>query len=96
MPRVAANPGSRPRRPQSAVVEHAMEVQVGLRALRSSTHPLWESAIASGNGLLMAECKALAGTLRIANRQAQRIAAIADGLVVCADGLFEPGHGAAA
>lgn len=29
-------------------------------------------------------------------RNWRRIAAIADGLVVCADGLFEPGHGAAA
>lgn len=77
-------------------VEHAMEVQVGLRALRKSTHPLWESAVASGNGALVAECHALAMTLRVANRQAQRIAAIADGLLACPDGLFEPGHGAAA
>lgn len=96
MPRVALRPGSRPRRPLSAATERAMEVQVALRELRTTTHPLWEAAVASGNGLLMAECKALAQTLRIANRQAQRAAAIADGLAVCADGLFEPGHGRAA
>jgi hypothetical protein len=85
MPRIAANPGSRPRQPLSAATEAAMEVQVGLRALRSLTHPLWESAVASGNGLLVTECHALAMTLRVANQQAQRVAAIADGLVVGAD-----------
>jgi hypothetical protein len=59
-------------------VEHAMEVQVSLRALRSATHPLWEAAVATGDADLIAECHALAQTLRVANVQARRIAALAE------------------
>ncbi len=33
---------------------------------------------------------------RQADSQAKRLAGIADGLITCADGLFEPGHGVAA
>lgn len=76
-------------------VERAMEVQVAIRDLRSATHPLWEAAVASGNWSVMAECKALAATLKVAAGQARRIASLAEP-GVCADGLLEPGHGVAA
>lgn len=78
-------------------VEHAMEAQVGIRALRSATHPLWEAAIATGNWTLISEVKALAGTLKVAAAQARRIAALAEPSEhECADGIREPGHGKAA
>ena len=96
MPRAAANPGSRPRSPRNAVVEQAMEFQLHLDTVRGLTHPLFEAAIRTGDGALISECQALAKTLKAAHIQVRRIAGIADGLVVCADGLFEPGHGAAA
>lgn len=76
------------------VVEHAMEAQVCLRALRKAAAPLWESAIASGDWTLMAECKALSTTFSIASVQLRRMTKRADEL--CPDGLLEPGHGAAA
>lgn len=81
-----------PRR--TPTVELAMEAQVAIRELRSATHPLWESAVASGDWSVIAEVKALAATLKIAAGQARRIAALAEP-GVCADGLFEIGHGKA-
>ena len=78
-------------------VERAMEVQVAIRGLRSATHPLWEAAVASGNWSVIAECKALAATLKVAATQARRIAALAEpGANECADGLHRIGHGRAA
>ena len=76
------------------VVERAMEVQVALRALRTQTHPLWEAAMATGNWTLMAECIALAGTLKVAAQQARRITGLAE--VRCPDGIKAAGHGRAA
>lgn len=55
-----------------------MEVQARLRTLRSATHPLWEAAVATGDGALISECHALAQTLRVANVQARRIAGLAE------------------
>lgn len=78
------------------VVEHSMEFQAELRSLRAITHPMWLEACRTGNYALMSEVKAIAATLRVAQHQAQRIAAIAEAPGVCADGLFEPGHGKAA
>lgn len=78
------------------LAEQAMETTSLIRELRRQTAPLFEAAMRSGNGAAMAEAHALASTFRVAERQAKRIAGIADGLVVCADGLWEPGHGAAA
>lgn len=75
-------------------VEHAIETQVALRALRSATHPLWEAAIATGNWSLIAEVKALAATLKVANTQARRIAGLAE--TACPDQLVGLGHGRAA
>lgn len=75
---------------------HAMEAQVSLRTLRRDLAPLWEAALRSGNAAAIAEAKHVADSVRIAEKQAKRLAGIADGLVTCADGLFEPGHGAAA
>lgn len=74
----------------------AMEAQVGLREFRRSRARLFEAALQSGNHAAVAEAHALAATLRIAEKQARRLAGIADGLITCADGLFEPGHGRAA
>lgn len=86
----------RPYQPRSAVVENAMECQLELDVLRSMTHPLYEAAVKTGRGDVIGECQALSRTLKSAHLQLRRIAGLADGLVVCADGLFEPGHGAAA
>lgn len=78
-------------------VEHAMEAQVAIRELRTATHPLWLSAVASGNWTVIAECKALAATLKVAAAQARRIAALAEpGVNECADGVRAMNHGAAA
>jgi len=78
-------------------VERAMEVQVAIRDLRSATHPLYEAALASNDWNLLAECRALSATLKAAAHIARRIARFAEpGPRECADGLLEPGHGAAA
>jgi hypothetical protein len=76
--------------------EAAVEFQVGVRELRRrrSAAPLWEAAIGSGDWSQLADAKALAGLLRVADRIAKRMA----GRVAstCADGILEPGHGKAA
>jgi hypothetical protein len=78
-------------------VERAMEVQVAIRELRTTTHPLWEAAVASGNWTVIAECKALAATLKVAAAQARRIASLAEPSVMdCSEGLRRTGHGRAA
>lgn len=80
------------------VVEHAMEAQTVVRHLRKVAAPLWEAAIASGDWTLLAECKALSTTIRIASTQLRRIAGRAEGFE-CPDSLaigHVPGHGAAA
>jgi hypothetical protein len=74
----------------------AMEAQVVLRDYRRSMAPMYEAAIRSGNAAAISEAKHIAETLRVGERQAKRLAGIADGLITCADGLFEPGHGRAA
>lgn len=79
-----------------ALAEYALDAQVVLREARRRMAPMYESALRSGNLAAIAEAKAVADSIRIAERQAKRLAGIADGLVTCADGLFEPGHGAAA
>lgn len=76
------------------VVEHAMEVQSRVRLLRKEAAPMFEAAMATGNFEVMAETHALAEALRISQKIARRIAGLAEGL--CADGIAEPGHGAAA
>lgn len=81
-----------PRKPLA--VERAMECQVAIRALRSQTHPLWEAAMATGDWTLLAECRALASTLKLAAAQARRIAGLAE--VQCPDGVEASGHGRAA
>lgn len=75
-------------------VERAMEVQVALRSMRTHTHPLYEAAVATGNWTLLAECRALAATLKVAALQTRRIAGMAE--TACADGVEAPGHGRAA
>lgn len=94
MPRLAADPGSRPRRPSTAAVEHAMEVQTSIRAAQHTTAPLWEAAIRLGNWALLAECKALDATLKAGMTQARRIAGLAE--TACPDGIEATGHGRAA
>ena len=79
-----------------SLTEHAMDAQSILRETRRQMAPLYEAALRSNNGAAIAEAKAVAESIRIAERQSKRLAGIADGLVSCADGLFEPGHGAAA
>jgi hypothetical protein len=78
-----------------AVIEHAMEAQVACASLRKVAAPLWEAAIASGDWNLLAECKALSTTIRIASVQLRRIAGRAETLD-CPDDIAKPGHGAAA
>ena len=80
----------------AALAVLAMEAQVALRDTRRGMAPMYESALRSGNVSLIAEAKAVADSLRVAERQAKRLAGMADGLITCADGLWEPGHGAAA
>jgi hypothetical protein len=82
-----------PRRPGAA--DLAIEAQVAIGALQRSTAPLYEAAMASGDFSVMAETKALAGTLRTARLQARRIAGLAEG-IECPDGLILFGHGRAA
>jgi hypothetical protein len=74
----------------------AMEAQVALRDQRRAMAPMYEAALRSNNAAAISEAKHVAESLRVAEKQARRLAGIADGLVTCADGLFEPGHGAAA
>lgn len=82
-----------PRHP--ALAEQSMEFQVRLRDLsRRHAAPLWEAAVASGDWGQLADAKALAGTLRVADRIAKRMAGRVE--APCADGLLEPGHGKAA
>lgn len=76
------------------VVEHGMEAQERIRALRKSCAPLYEAALASGNHAVMAETKALAETLRVAGVQAKRLTGYAES--ACPDGLTLFGHGRAA
>lgn len=78
------------------LAEYAMEAQASLRSVRRGLAPLYESALRSGNLAAIAEAKHVAESIRIAEKQAKRLAGIAEGLVICADGLWEPGHGAAA
>lgn len=78
------------------LAEHALDAQVILRETRRRMAPLYEAALRSNNLSAIAEAKAVADSIRVAERQSHRLAGIAEGLVVCADGLFEPGHGAAA
>lgn len=79
-----------------ALAEEAMEAQVRVRDVRRSMAVLYQKALRSGNAAAISEAKHIADTLRVAEIQSRRLAGIADGLIVCADGLFEPGHGAAA
>ena len=76
------------------VVERAMEVQVAIRGLRTQTHPLWEAALATGNWTLLSECRALAGTLRVAATQARRITGLAEARTTLADAAAAPQRGA--
>lgn len=80
----------------AALADHAVEAQAVLRATRRAMAPMYEAAVRSGNAAAISEAKHVAESIRTAERQAKRLAGIADGLVVCADGLFEPGHGRAA
>lgn len=83
--------------PRSAsLAEHAMDAQTILRETRRRMAPLYEAALRSNNLHAIAEAKAVAESIRIAERQSRRLAGIAEGLVLCGDGLWEPGHGAAA
>lgn len=79
-----------------SLAEHAMEAVADLRETRRRMAPLYEAALRSSNAAAISEAKHVAESIRIAERQSRRLAGIADGLVVCADGLFEPGHGRAA
>jgi hypothetical protein len=81
---------------QTSLAALAMEAQVALRDQRRAMAPMYEAALRSGNGAAISEAKHVAESIRIAEKQANRLAGIADGLVICADGLFEPGHGRAA
>lgn len=78
------------------LAELAVEAQVLIRATRRGMAPLFEASLLSHSAAAISEAKHVADSLRVAERQAHRLAGIADGLMVCADGLFEPGHGAAA
>lgn len=80
----------------AALAEQAVEAQVRIRDLRRGMAPVFAAAMASRSFAAVAEAKAVAESLRVAERQARRLAGIADGIGVCADGLFEPGHGRAA
>lgn len=80
----------------AALAALAMEAQVALRETRREMAPMYAAALASGNLSAISEAKAVADSIRIAERQAKRLAGIADGLIVCADGLFGPAHGRAA
>lgn len=79
-----------------SLTEYAMDAQAILRETRRRMAPMYEAALRSGNASAISEAKHVADSIRIAERQSKRLAGIADGLVRCADGLFEPGHGAAA
>jgi hypothetical protein len=79
-----------------ALAEVAVEAQITIRDARRRMAPMFEAALRSHNAAAISEAKHVAETLRIAERQAHRLAGIADGIIECADGLFEPGHGAAA
>lgn len=79
-----------------SLTEYAMEAQTSLRTTRQGMAPLYESALRSGNLAAISEAKAVAESIRIAERQAKRLAGIADGLIRCEDGLFGPSHGRAA
>lgn len=75
--------------------EQSVEFQVALRELRRRhAAPLWEAAIASGDWAQLSDAKALDGVLKVAERIAKRMAGRV--AATCADGLLEPGHGAAA
>lgn len=75
--------------------EQAIEFQVALRDLRRQhAAPLWEAAVASGEWSQLADAKALAGILKVADRIAKRMAGRVS--APCVDGLLEPGHGRAA
>ncbi len=82
-----------PRPPAAA--DRVMDLHVAIREARRAAAPVWEQAIASGDYALMSETHVLADLLRICERQAKRVAGLAD-QVTCADGLVGPNHGAAA
>jgi hypothetical protein len=79
-----------------SLVERAVDAQAVLRETRRQMAPLYEAALRLGNAPAIAEAKAVAESIRIAERQAHRLAGIADGLVLCGEGLFEMNHGRAA
>ena len=54
-----------------SLAEHAMEAQAALRDTRRSLASMYESAIRSGNGAAIAEAKAVAESIRVAERQAK-------------------------
>jgi hypothetical protein len=72
-----------------------MEAQSGIRLLRRTCAPLYEAALASGDYAVMAETKALADTLRVAQLQARRLTGFAE-TVSCPDGRAGLFHGRAA
>lgn len=72
-----------------SLAEHAMESQSRIREVRRESAPLFSAALASGNHSAMAEAHALAVTLRTAERQAKRIAGLADGVLAATDGLWD-------
>lgn len=76
--------------------ELAVDAQVVLRETRRRMAPLYEASLRTHNASVIAEAKAVADSLRVAERQARRLAGMADGLVACEDGLFGPAHGKAA
>ncbi len=75
-----------------------MELRVGIdEAFRRAGAPLWTAALLLGDFGVLAECHALAGTHKAMRTQLRRIAGMADGLGVCADGMAAgAGHGRAA
>lgn len=76
------------------IVEHAMEVQAGLRSLTKATAPMYEAALLTHDSGILFETHALAQTLKVAMIQARRIAGMAE--ATCPDDAVGSGHGAAA
>ena len=69
-----------------------MEAQAVIREARRACAPLHEAALASGDFAVMAETKALADTLRVAQMQARRLTGFAES-VSCPDGRVGMFHG---
>lgn len=85
---------ARPAAPKVQIVHLAMDTQADLLRVQVHAAPLFEAALATGDWSLMSEVHSLAGLLKVARKQAKRIAGMADSM--CADGIAEPGHGRAA